>query len=627
MRHLQTLLEVARALNAATVLEDVVHVVLQAAVRLLRADRGCVILIENGERRTVACHPRDLPETSWAAHSSLFDRALAERRVVHAGVELSPSTTMVARGAALAVAAPLVVARRPIGPAKDASFVATVEVIGGIMVERAKAGQRFGKEDLAVLESLAADAAVAIDSARLYRETREKAKIDHEMALARTIQAALLRPPPQVPFADVFAFSQSARIVGGDLYHAAVREDGALAVALGDVSGKGVAAALIMAMVQGLLGLLHELGQPIASVLPALNRSLIEHNPGNRFLTLGAGVLAADGTLELANAGHCPLAVLRGDGTVQLVPPKGPILGLLPDATWGTDTLRLAPGESVVFYSDGVSESFAPKRRGVRRGGCATHARRARRRRRRGRGAGAAPGGRRRTARDARPRTTSRSWWSATAARRDGCPAPWSRSSRRGDRRGAARSAVNAARPLCAPLCGAGGLARVPCGLPRVRAAGGSMKRLAAIDRARAVRRRRGAASAEAAAGRAGPYDPAVDGWKQVQAAASEAATDGKRVLVVVGGNWCPWCRALDRLMTEDAALRSEVAAHYELVHLNYSKENKNPEAMARLGNPDKLGFPSFVVLSPQLTVLHTPGQRVVRDRRPETARATTRRS
>ena len=360
VRHLQTLLEVARALNAATVLEDVVHVVLQAAVRLLHADRGCVVLIENGERRTVACHPRELPETSWAARSSLFDRALAERRVVHAGVEVSPSTTMIARGAALAVAAPLVVTRRPMGPAQDASFVATVEVIGVIMVERAKAGHRFGREDLGVLESLAADAAAAIDGARLYREAREKAKVDHEMALARTIQAALLRPPPQPPFADVFAFSQSARSVGGDLYHAAVREDGALAVALGDVSGKGVAAALIMAMVQGLLGLLHELGQPIAAMLPALNRSLIEHNPGNRFLTLGAGVLAADGTLELANAGHCPLAVVRLDGTVQLVSPKGPILGLLPDAAWGIETLRLAPGESVVFYSDGVTESFAP---------------------------------------------------------------------------------------------------------------------------------------------------------------------------------------------------------------------------------------------------------------------------
>jgi thiol-disulfide isomerase/thioredoxin len=102
----------------------------------------------------------------------------------------------------------------------------------------------------------------------------------------------------------------------------------------------------------------------------------------------------------------------------------------------------------------------------------------------------------------------------------------------------------------------------------------------------------------------AGPYDPTLNGWKQVEAAGAAASAQGKRVLVVVGGNWCPWCRALDRLMTEDATLRGEVAAHYELVHLNYSKENKNPDAMARLGNPNTLGFPSFVVLSPRFKVL-----------------------
>jgi len=361
VRQLQVLLEVARALNAATVLDDVVHVVLQAAVRLLRADRGCLILVENGERRTVASYPRDVAETAWGQRSSLFERALSERRAVHVGMEVSPSTTMVARGAALAVAAPLLVARRPFGRAEEASFIATVEVIGGILVERTKAGRPFGSEDLAVLESLAADAAVAVDSAKLYREAREKAKIDHEMALARTIQSALLRTPPQVPFADVYAVSHPARSVGGDLYQGAVREDGSLAVALGDVSGKGVAAALIMAMVQGLLGLLHELGQPIDIVLPALNRSLLEHNPGNRFLTLAMGVLSPDGGLSLTNAGHCPIAVVRGDASVQLVPPRGPILGLLPAAKWGLETLQLATGDAVVFYSDGISESFSPR--------------------------------------------------------------------------------------------------------------------------------------------------------------------------------------------------------------------------------------------------------------------------
>jgi sigma-B regulation protein RsbU (phosphoserine phosphatase) len=361
VRHLKMLLDVARALNAATVLDEVVAIVLQSAARLVRAERGCVILIEpDGSRRTVASLPRDLGATDWGQRSSLLEKAIKARRSVTAGIELSPSTTMVARGAAVAVAVPLVVTRRPMGRAEDASFVATVEVIGGIIVERARAGEPFGKDEHAVLESLASEAAIAIDSARLYREAREKAKIDHEMSLARDIQMALLRTPPETPFAQIFAFSQPARSVGGDLYHGALRDDGRLAVALGDVSGKGVGAALIMAMVQGLLGLLHELGQPIDAVLPALNRSLLQHNPGNRFLTLGLGILREDGSVDIANAGHCPLAVLRAGGTVELVPPHGPILGLLPQATWQAATLKLEAGDAVVFYSDGISESFSP---------------------------------------------------------------------------------------------------------------------------------------------------------------------------------------------------------------------------------------------------------------------------
>ncbi len=109
----------------------------------------------------------------------------------------------------------------------------------------------------------------------------------------------------------------------------------------------------------------------------------------------------------------------------------------------------------------------------------------------------------------------------------------------------------------------------------------------------------------------AGPYDPSLDGWKQIQSAGTKAAAEGKRVLVVVGGNWCTWCRALDRLMREDPALRAEVERRFEVVHLNWSKVNKNPEAMTRLGNPDKLGFPALVVLSPSLAVLKVQSSEV----------------
>jgi len=106
------------------------------------------------------------------------------------------------------------------------------------------------------------------------------------------------------------------------------------------------------------------------------------------------------------------------------------------------------------------------------------------------------------------------------------------------------------------------------------------------------------------------PYDPSLDGWKQLQAAGKTAAVENKRVLVIVGGNWCKWCRALDGLMSEDSGLRAELGK-YQVVHLNYSKENKNPEAMAHLGKPEKLGFPSLLVLSSKLHVLHTQSSEV----------------
>lgn len=103
-----------------------------------------------------------------------------------------------------------------------------------------------------------------------------------------------------------------------------------------------------------------------------------------------------------------------------------------------------------------------------------------------------------------------------------------------------------------------------------------------------------------------GPYDPNADAAKALAAAGERAAKEKKRVLVVVGGNWCVWCRALDRLMNEDATVKSAVAASYVLVHLNYSKENKNEALLEKYGRPDKLGFPVLLVLSPKLDLVTT---------------------
>ncbi len=358
VRHLQLLLEVARTLNTATVLDEVLDLVLGAAARLMRAERVFLSLRE-GSETSLLRYPRSA-EAPSPPEVALLERALAKRITAVEELTALSSADTTLGPAAEAAATPLLVAHRTVGPPQDASFVGRVEAIGVLLVARSLSRGGFTADELAVLESLAADAAMAIDGARLYREAREKAKIDHEMTLARSIQTALLRQPPAVPFAEVFAISQPARSVGGDLYHGALLPGGGLALAVGDISGKGVSAALLMALLQGLLELLHDLGRPLAEVLPALDRTLHRYNPGNRFCTLAAAHLAPDGAVELANAGHCPMALLRRDGGLERVAAHGPILGLLPAASWVTERLALAPGDTLVLYSDGIPESAAP---------------------------------------------------------------------------------------------------------------------------------------------------------------------------------------------------------------------------------------------------------------------------
>jgi len=349
VRSLQAMLEVARALNSATVLEDVLDIILQAAVEVMNADRAFLSLKGDGGAPTLLSCPRGAEPSEKAV--ALLGRALHELKFVGE-----------TQGSGEMAATPLLVVHRPLGPAGTESFIGRIDAIGSLLVERSRGRARlgantFGADELGLFESLAADAAAAIDSASLYREARAKAKIDQEMSLARTIQQRLLQTPPPVPFAEVCAFNQPARSVGGDLYHITLRSDGTLALALGDVSGKGVSAALLMAMLLGLLDLLHDLGQPLAEVLPLLHRTLRRYNPGNRFLTLAAALLHPDGELELVNAGHCPVALLRRDGRIELFQPHGPVLGLLPQSQWGGGRSSLDTGDTLVLYSDGISES------------------------------------------------------------------------------------------------------------------------------------------------------------------------------------------------------------------------------------------------------------------------------
>lgn len=196
-------------------------------------------------------------------------------------------------------------------------------------------------------------------------ETRAAAaRLDSELRIARAIQASVL---PREPAAlarsgglAVAAHFQPAREVGGDLYQCFRLADGRLFLGIGDVAGKGVPAALMMAVATTLLKAMAATEPDLAGVLRRVNRELCAINEELLFVTLVAAVLApGDGELVLGNAGHNPPLLVRADGHPEfLAVAPGRVLGVDPDFAYATMRFRLAPDEMLLLYTDGVTEAM-----------------------------------------------------------------------------------------------------------------------------------------------------------------------------------------------------------------------------------------------------------------------------
>lgn len=208
---------------------------------------------------------------------------------------------------------------------------------------------------MAALE-LGRRAALAVDNARLHEE---------QASTVHALQASLLPSDlPQVPNLRLAAryHSASAGIaVGGDFYDAYVLPDGRLALAIGDVCGKGAEAAAVTGMTRDLLRVLLQDGADVVSALHRLNRALIDHPTATRFCTVALATVTehADGmTVRLCLAGHPEPVLLRPSGDAELVGTPGDLLGILADDDLGLVGVEVTmrPGESLVFYTDGVTE-------------------------------------------------------------------------------------------------------------------------------------------------------------------------------------------------------------------------------------------------------------------------------
>ena len=244
-------------------------------------------------------------------------------------------------------------------------LVSQGDLIGMINLGSRMSEQDYSSDDRKLLNDLAAQAAPAVRVAQLVRqqqqEARERERIQQELQVARLIQQTLLpQELPQLADYTVAAYYQPARQVGGDFYDFHYFDDGRIGLVVGDVTDKGMPAALVMATTRTLLRAAAERLEAPGTVLQRVNELLHEDIPPNMFVTCLYALLdPKSGRLCFANAGHDLPYVRTAEGVVELRATGMP-LGLLQGMDYEEREMTLNPGDTVLFYSDGIAEAHSP---------------------------------------------------------------------------------------------------------------------------------------------------------------------------------------------------------------------------------------------------------------------------
>jgi serine phosphatase RsbU (regulator of sigma subunit) len=219
---------------------------------------------------------------------------------------------------------------------------------------------RFQEEDLKVLTTIASVASIKIEHERLLEERLEKRRMEEELKVASEIQMRL-QPvsPPKIEGWDMTGVSFPCREIGGDYYDFIQRKrDNRLVIAVGDVSGKGTGAALLMSSLHAAVRAQSQARTSISEVMVEVNHYIYENSPPNKYLTLFYGALdPVTGTLVYSNGGHNPPILARRSGEITKLDKGGLPVGLMQSVDYGEDSVRFEPGDALVIFSDGITES------------------------------------------------------------------------------------------------------------------------------------------------------------------------------------------------------------------------------------------------------------------------------
>ncbi len=362
---LKAILEITRELSTELKIDVVAPKILDALMELFpQAERLFLILVEPDTKRLIRKAFRFRPmrrsnfattipadEIPMSISRSLVNHVLGQKRAVlsqDAGADknLPTSASIADLKIRSVMCVPLLTPNR--------------EALGILQLDTSDRKQ-FHQEDLDVLAAVASYAAISIQNAQMHESLLERERINRDLKLAEQVQKRFLpQSTPSIPGYEFFAHYDPAYEVGGDYYDFVPLPGDRLAIALGDVSGKGVSAALMMAKFSGDTRFRILTEKSPAEAADALNSVLYSAGIEEKFITLSLGVLdPAAGTFTFASAGHLPILVRRANGLVEEIGEDiaGFPLGIVGESSYRQTEVKLAPGDVVSIFSDGVTDA------------------------------------------------------------------------------------------------------------------------------------------------------------------------------------------------------------------------------------------------------------------------------
>ncbi len=370
---LRSLVEVARALQNALSTNEVLAAVVDAALAVTGCERGFLLLRPTADRSaelnvTVArdksgrqLNPEDLRVPSHVIHEALATRrdllSMSFDPFDREGVR--PEMTVAQLELRSAVCLPLIRLRGGSGTADATRNISAIEdTVGLIYMDSRATPADLSSGNRELLQTLAIEASTILENARLLEEERGKARMEDELRIARQIQQGL--QPVSMPqdgwFRAAGSSTPSAQ-VGGDYFDVHQNSPESWTAVVADVSGKGVSSALLASLLQGTF--LMASGDPlhIQPRMARLNEFLLERTRGEKYATVFYGILESSGLLSYSNAGHCAPLLLSLDGRIRTLHTTSMPVGMLEEATFQMVQTKLAVGDKIVIYSDGLTDA------------------------------------------------------------------------------------------------------------------------------------------------------------------------------------------------------------------------------------------------------------------------------